>query len=112
MYWLKPYHVIMEKFYFLPGNVAKRQVTFDSPVNNKSTELHSKMSKKREKRDYKGEIEPGRTENLIKKRTPLQRRKATKQAVKILRDLCIEKEIAAGFENLTSSFIGCTVTKR
>ena len=79
-------------------------ITFNSPVNNKLTEPHTAK-----KFRYNNTKMPEKRfeERTIKRK----RRKATKQAVKILREFCIEKEIAAVFENLPSCFTGSTVTK-
>ena len=40
-------------------------------------------------------------ENLIRNKDSSSTKKATKQAVKILREFCSEKEIPTNFENLT-----------
>ena len=73
-------------------------ITFNSPVNNKSTEPHGVMSGKR----FAGRTEQ-EIENLIRSKDSSSTKKATKQAVKILREFCSEKEIPTNFENLTKT---------
>ena len=75
-------------------------ITFNSPVNNKSTEPHGAMSGKR----FAGQTEQ-EIENLIRCKDSSSTKKATKQAVKILREFCSKYGFYIYFTNVQIRFI-------